>query len=189
MVAGSATARRGQFDYGTFDGDKFLRELKQNVARVQSAENRESRNEAVEQLLSQIRAAKDVSAKFGSYNKRKFRKMVHDISGIHLQAPNDVEFIAHIELADRLPRYTRKRSHGEPEMRLIQLAIKTEGEQNSIVAIAERDSEHYVIFGTIGGTFETNNAAHINDARQQFSEIARKSGYREVSPAAYHTLR
>lgn len=183
LEQGDPAGRRG------FDVAGFLTRLGDAVALVQHARTRELRSSAADELLALVRTAKDYSRTLQGEARRRFIKMAEDISGMHLQAPDDVAFIADIDLSDRLPRYTRRRRNGEPDMKLVQLAVRTEAGQTAIVAIAEADGDHYVITGTLGGSFATGNAAHIDDARQTFSATVHKGGYREVSPAAFNVLR
>lgn len=167
----------------------FVKRLGDGVLHVQRARSREERSLAVDELLATVRAAKDFSRTLIGSSKRRFIRMAEEVSGLKLQAPDDVAFVEDLDLSDRLQRYTRRRKDGEPEMKLMQLAVKTEAGQSNIVAIAESDGEHCVITGTLGGNFEAGTALHIDDVRQKFNELVQKSGYREVSPAAFSTLK
>jgi hypothetical protein len=85
------------------------------------------------------------------------------------------------DLSGRLERYVASAKPGDPEMRVIQMAVKKQDGVTLILVIGEANNAFYVTQGALGGEYQTWDTTHIGDARRQFSTLG-DDGYKEVSP-------
>jgi hypothetical protein len=179
----------------------FFRNLKDASVRLQRAAlHSAERNVAIDEVFGLIRQAKDRLRHLQGSEKRAFIAKVELITGMKLEQdaadgedthtpvirlarlpkPDQSEFIVP-DLSGRLERYVASAKPGDPEMRVIQMAVKKQDGVTMILVIGEANSTFYVSQGALGGEYRTWDTPHIGDARRQFS-ILRDAGYREVSP-------
>ncbi len=184
-----------------FDPLSYFRNLKDASIRLQRATlHSAERNVAIDEVFELIRQAKKRVRYMMGSEKRTFIAKVELISGLKIQddtEDNDTETpvtrrvaspkagdldLSMPDLSGRLPRYVASAKPGDPEMRVIQMAVKKQDDVTMILVIGEANQAFYVTRGVIGGEYQTWDTPHIGVARRQFS-ILRDEGYREVSPA------
>jgi hypothetical protein len=194
-----------------FDSVTFFRTLKAASVRMQRAKDRSERNPAIDEVFDLIKQAKREAKHLRGAEKQAFIARVETISGMKIEdnaeaaADNAAPATPAVpqppppsksrdsdmtepDLSGRLPRYVRPSKPGEPEMRVIQVAMKKQGGVTMILVIGEANNIFYVTQGPLGGEFQTWDTSHIDDARQQFNALRHEEGYKEMSPAAlrYH---
>jgi hypothetical protein len=192
-----------------FDSVTFFRTLKAASVRMQRAKDRSERNPAIDEVFDLIKQAKQEAKHLKGAEKQAFIARVETISGMKIEdkaaaddAASDTPAVrqppppsksrdsdtVEPDLSGRLPRYVRPSKPGDPEMRVIQVAVKKQAGVTMILVIGEANSVFYVTQGPLGGEFQTWDTSHIDDARQQFNVLRREEGYQEMSPAAlrYH---
>jgi hypothetical protein len=192
-----------------FDSVTFFRNLKAASVRMQRAKDRSERNPAIDQVFDLIKQAKNEAKHLKGTEKQAFIARVETISGMKIEdkaaadnAGSETPAVrqppppsksrdsdtVEPDLSGRLPRYVRPSKPGDPEMRVIQVAVKKQGGVTMILVIGEANNVFYVTQGPLGGEFQTWDTSHIEDARQQFNALRHEEGYQEMSPAAlrYH---
>jgi len=173
----------------------FFRKLKDASLRLRHAVmHSEERNLAIDEVFDLIQQAKDRSRDLQGSEKRTFIAKVELISGMKLEndthtpviplarppKPDQPDFTMP-DLSGRLERYVAPAKPGDPEMRVIQMAVKKQDGVTMILAIGEANNTFYVTQGALGGEYRTWDTPHIGDAGRQFSTL-RADGYKEVSP-------
>jgi hypothetical protein len=173
----------------------FFRSLKDASLRLrQAVMHSEERNLAIDEVFGLIQQSKERSRALQGSEKRAFIAKVELISGMKLEndtatpdpprarptTPEEFEFTMP-DLSGRLERYVAPAKAGDPEMRVIQMAVKKQDGVTMILVIGEAKNAFYVTQGALGGEYRTWDTPHIGDARRQFS-ILREDGYKEVSP-------
>jgi hypothetical protein len=194
-----------------FDSVTFFRTLKAASVRMQRAKDRSERNPAIDEVFDLIKQAKQEAKHLKGAEKQAFIARVETISGMKIEdkaeaaadkATREPPVICQPpppsksrdsdmmepDLSGRLPRYVRPSKPGDPEMRVIQVAVKKRGGVTMILVIGEANNVFYVTQGPLGGEFQTWDTSHSDDARQQFNALRHEEGYQEMSPAAlrYH---
>ena len=190
---------------GAFNSVTFFRSLKAASVRMQRAKNRGERNPAIDEVFDLINQAKQEAKHLKGAEKQAFLARVETISGMKIEDKATAENAAQQtpavrqppppsksrdldmmmpDLSGRLPRYVRPSKPGDPEMRVIQVAMKKQGGVTMILVIGEANNVFYVTQGPLGGEFQTWDTSHIDDARQQFNALRHGEGYQEMSSAA-----
>lgn len=185
----------------------FFRNLKDASVRLQRAGlHSVERNLAIDEVFDLIKQAKDRLRYLQGSEKRAFIAKIELISGMKLEQdvangnetytpvipagtpakPDELHFTIP-DLSGRLERYVATAKPGDPEMRVIQMAVKKQNGVTMILVIGEANNAFYVTQGALGGEYRTWDTPHIGDARRQFSTL-RDDGYKEVSPGElkYH---
>lgn len=183
-----------------FDPLSFFRNLKDASIRLQRAMLHSiERNLAIDEVFDLVRQAKNRVRYLVGSEKHAFIAKVESISGLNIQddaegdntdvpaprrvaAPKSGDLdLGMPDLSGRLPRYVASAKPGDPEMRVIQMAVKKQHGVTMILVIGEANNAFYVALGALGGEYQTWDTSHIGVARRQFSML-RDAGYREVSP-------